>query len=159
MGGRCMRGCWRSRRVFFTPGIRSEFALARALDFALFTVAVYTFSRYWRALAEWSKSVSRGDTSIPATSSFLWIVLGYMLFVANFVWSVDVVNPDILVAFAGLCSCRSPVQVARRCAPQRQHLRMAGPFAGDRLLREGHFLVFCAVHPGSDRDSRFSYAA
>ena len=38
---------------FSHPGIRAEFAMARMLNFALFTAAVFTFSWFWRALADW----------------------------------------------------------------------------------------------------------
>jgi hypothetical protein len=37
----------------FRPGIRTEFALVRAVNFLVFFAAVYTFSVYWRALADW----------------------------------------------------------------------------------------------------------
>jgi hypothetical protein len=83
---------------FFHPGIRTEFAMARTLNFAVFTAALYTFSRYWSAVADWSRRTNGDETPIPVTSPFVWIVLGYLLFVVNFAWSVDVVNPDILVA-------------------------------------------------------------
>ena len=80
------------------PGMRTELAVARTLNFVLFTAALYTFSRYWHAVAAWSKKTGEDDTSIPATSPFAWIALGYFLFIADFAWSVDTVNPDILVA-------------------------------------------------------------
>jgi hypothetical protein len=95
---------------FFHPGIRTELVLARTLNFAIFTAALYTFSRYWRAVADWSKRTSGDEISIPLASPFVWIVLGYLLFVVNCVWSVDVVNPDILVASICLCDCRFPIQ-------------------------------------------------
>jgi hypothetical protein len=84
----------------FRPGIHSEFAVARALNFILFAATLYTFSQYWRALAEWSKRISTNtnETPIPVASPSVWILFGYMLFLLNFIWSVDVVNPDILVA-------------------------------------------------------------
>ena len=83
---------------FLHPGIRTEFAMARTLNFALFAAALYTFSRYWRAVAAWSKRTSDDETAIPAAGPLVWIVLGYLLFVTNFAWNVDTVNPDILVA-------------------------------------------------------------
>lgn len=83
---------------FLHPGIRTELVVARTLNFALFTVALYTFSRYWRAVADWSKRTSGDASSIPLASPLAWIVLGYLLFVVNCVWVLDVVNPDILVA-------------------------------------------------------------
>ena len=82
----------------FHPGIRAEFALARTLNLALFAAALYTFSRFWRAVADWSKPTTDDETSIPVASPFAWILLGYLLFIVNFAWSVDAVNPDILVA-------------------------------------------------------------
>jgi hypothetical protein len=88
----------------FQPGIRTEFAMARGLNFALFTAALYAFSRFWRAVADWSGRISNNndndndEASVPVSSPFVWIGLGYLLFVASFVWSVDTVNPDILVA-------------------------------------------------------------
>jgi hypothetical protein len=82
----------------FRPGIRSEFALARALNFTLFTAALYTFSKFWRAVAEWSRRIGADDTTIPVASPFVWTLFGYLLFLLNFIWSVDIVNPDILVA-------------------------------------------------------------
>ncbi len=82
----------------FRPGIHSEFAVARALNFLLFAAALYAFGKFWRALAEWSKLIGTDDTPIAVASPFVWTIFGYMLFVLNFIWSVDVVNPDILVA-------------------------------------------------------------
>lgn len=82
----------------FRPGIHSEFTVARALNFLLFAAALYTFSKYWRALAEWSKRISTDDPPIPVASPLVWTLFGYMLFLLNFIWSVDVINPDILVA-------------------------------------------------------------
>ncbi len=83
---------------FLQPGIRTEFAMARALNFALFAAAVYTFSRYWRALRDWSMRTSDGETAIPVASPLAWIGFGYLLFIVNFAWNVDDVTPDILVA-------------------------------------------------------------
>jgi hypothetical protein len=83
---------------FFHPGIRSEFAMAMTINFALFTAAVFTFSRFWRALADWSKRICGDESSIPYASPLVWIGLGYLLFVVNFIWHVDEVTPDILVA-------------------------------------------------------------
>jgi hypothetical protein len=82
----------------FHPGIRGEFAMARALNFALFAAALYTFNRYWHAVADWSRRIDDGDTPIPVSSPLAWILLGYLLFTVNFIWSLDAVNPDILVA-------------------------------------------------------------
>ncbi len=82
----------------FRPGIHTEFTMARALNFVLFAAALYSFGKYWRALAEWSRQISTDDTPIPVASPLVWILFGYMLFLLNFIWSVDVVNPDILVA-------------------------------------------------------------
>lgn len=79
------------------PGIHNEFAMAQALNFILLAGALYTFSRYWRAVADWSKRTS-DETAIPAACPSLWIVLGYLLFVVNFTWNVADVTPDILVA-------------------------------------------------------------
>ena len=83
---------------FFHPGIHTEFAMARTLNFALFTAAVFTFSRFWRALADWSKRIGDDESSIPYVSPLVWIGLGYLLFLVNFIWNVDEVTPDILVA-------------------------------------------------------------
>jgi hypothetical protein len=82
----------------FQPGIRLEFPMVRALNFALFTAALFTFSKYWRSVADWSKRISNDETPIPVGSPFVWMLIGYSLFVVNFAWSVDTVNPDILVA-------------------------------------------------------------
>jgi hypothetical protein len=82
----------------FHPGNHAEFAVARAVNFALFAAALYAFSGFWRALAEWSKRTGDGETSIPGASPLAWIVFGYLLFVTNFIWHVDEVTPDILVA-------------------------------------------------------------
>jgi hypothetical protein len=87
----------------FRPGIHSEFALARALNFALFATALYTFGGYWRGLIKWSKKdwskrISPDAYPIPVAVPLVWTLLGYLLFLLNFVWSVDVINPDILVA-------------------------------------------------------------
>lgn len=81
----------------FRPGIRTEFALVRAVNFLVFFAAVYTFSVYWRALADW-RTRTNHETSIPAATPYTWIALGYLLFIVNFAWFVDVVSPDILVA-------------------------------------------------------------
>ncbi len=83
---------------FLHPGIRSEFVMARTLNFILFAAALYAFSRFWRSVADWSLRSSEGETTIPAVARWVWIVLGYWLFVTSFVWYVDNVNPDILVA-------------------------------------------------------------
>lgn len=83
---------------FFQPGIRSEFTLARTLNFALFTTALYMFSGYWRAISHWSRRTSDGEVAIPIACPLVWIVLGYLLFMLNFTWAVVRVNPDILVA-------------------------------------------------------------
>jgi hypothetical protein len=82
----------------FHPGIGTELAMARALNFVFFTAALYTFSRFWNALAKWSKRPTDGGTPIPVSSPFVWNLLGYLLFIVNFVWFVDMINPDILVA-------------------------------------------------------------
>jgi hypothetical protein len=82
----------------FHPRVGAEFALARSLNFILFATALYTFSRYWHAVAQWSSRISRDHVSIPSATPFVWVALGYLLFAVNFLWSVDVVNPDILVA-------------------------------------------------------------
>jgi len=82
----------------FHPGIRTELVMVRTLNFVLFAAALYTFSRYWRAVAGWSKRTSGDEISIPLASPFVWITLGYLLFIATFAWFVDLVNPDILVA-------------------------------------------------------------
>ncbi len=72
--------------------------MARALNFAIFTAALYTFGRYWRAVADWSKRINRETAAIPAGSPLVWMLIGYLLFVVNFARSVEIVNPDILVA-------------------------------------------------------------
>jgi hypothetical protein len=82
----------------FHPGIRMEFPMVRAINFALFIAALYTFSKYWRSVANCSKQISNDGTPIPVGSPFVWTFIGYLLFIANFAWSVDTVNPDILVA-------------------------------------------------------------
>ncbi len=83
---------------FFHPGVRTEFPEARAVNFALFAAALYTFSKFWHSVADWSRRTSHDQTTIPAANRSVWIVFGYLLFVTNFVWHVDIVNPDILVA-------------------------------------------------------------
>jgi hypothetical protein len=83
----------------FRPGTSSELTVARGLNFALFAAAMYAFSRYWRAVAEWSRQISAaGDHPIPVGAPLAWILLGYLLFATDFLWSVGTVNPDILVA-------------------------------------------------------------
>ncbi len=82
----------------FHPGIRTESATARSLNFAIFSLALYTFSRYWHAAADWQRRTGADETSIPDAGPRVWVVLGYLLFAVNFAWSVDAVNPDILVA-------------------------------------------------------------
>jgi hypothetical protein len=133
----------------FHPGIRSEFVLARALNFALFAAALYTFSRYWRAVAEWSNRVSARDqdTSVPGANPMLWILFGYLLFVANFLWSVDTVNPDILVA-AIVFAAASLLFKLNACSPQQR--QRIGAIAGlGVLLAVGYYakaiLLYFAV--------------
>ena len=82
----------------FHPGIRTELVMVRTLNFVLFAAALCTFSRYWRAVAGWSERTSGDEISIPLASPFVWITLGYLLFIATFAWFVDLVTPDILVA-------------------------------------------------------------
>jgi hypothetical protein len=82
----------------FRPGASSEFALARALNFAIFAVSFYMFTRYWRAVADWSGRIDVEKTSSPASIPQIWMLFGYLLFTVDFIWSVDVVNPDLLVA-------------------------------------------------------------
>jgi hypothetical protein len=81
----------------FRPGMRNELAIAQALNFVLFAAALYLFGRFWRAVGAWGTRISKGN-SIPAASPLVWITLGYLLFVVDFVWPVDTINPDILVA-------------------------------------------------------------
>jgi hypothetical protein len=103
----------------FRPGIRYELVVARGLNFLIFAAALFAFSKFWRAVGSWGKrlhfaevanaevanaEVANKDTSIPGASPLVWTLFGYFLFLVNFIWSVEVVNPDILVAaivFAG----------------------------------------------------------
>lgn len=82
----------------FRPGIRYELVVARGLNFVIFVAALYSFSKFWHSVGEWSKRLQVENTSIPGGSPFLWTLFGYFLFLTNFIWSVEVVNPDILVA-------------------------------------------------------------
>ncbi len=82
----------------FHPGVNTEFAMARAVNFLVFSAALYTFSVFWRALADWSRRTNADETSIPEAAPHTWIALGYLLFIVNFAWFVDVVSPDVLVA-------------------------------------------------------------
>src|SRR5208337_3284625 len=72
--------------------------VARAVNFLVFSAALYTFSVFWRALADWSRRTNADETSIPDAAPHTWIALGYLLFIVNFAWFVDVVSPDVLVA-------------------------------------------------------------
>jgi hypothetical protein len=105
----------------FRPGIHSEFAMARALNFVLFAAALYTFGKYWRAVAEWSKRISTNtdDTPIPIDSPLVWILFGYMLFLLDFIWSVDVVNPDILVATLVFAIAAFLLKLSNQSQPMR----------------------------------------
>jgi hypothetical protein len=80
------------------PGVRTEFPMARALNFGIFATALFTFGWFWHTLADWSKRTSNGESGIPESDPRIWTTLGYSLFVASFTWHVDTVNPDILVA-------------------------------------------------------------
>ena len=84
------------------PGIHYELVVARGLNFLIFAVALFTFSKFWRAVGDWSERLHVADadkaTSIPSGSPLVWTLFGYLLFLVNFLWSVEVVNPDILVA-------------------------------------------------------------
>ncbi len=82
----------------FHPGVNTEFAMARAVNFLVFSAALYTFSVFWRALADWSRRTNTDETSIPDAAPHTWVALGYLLFIVNFAWFVDVVSPDVLVA-------------------------------------------------------------
>jgi len=87
-----------ARARILAPGIRTEFAMVRAVNVLVFFAALYTFSVYWRALADWCRRTNVHATSIPDAAPYTWIALGYLLFIVNFAWFVDVVSPDILVA-------------------------------------------------------------
>jgi hypothetical protein len=82
---------------FFHSGAGDELAMARALNCAIFTVALYTFSRYWRAVADWSRRAGGEETPLPDAIPLVWIGFGYLLFIVNFSWSVPDVSPDVLV--------------------------------------------------------------
>jgi len=81
----------------FHPGIHNEFGLARMLNFVVFAAALYGFSRYWRAVSDWSRQAGEGEPAMPAACPLLWTALGYLLFVMDSSWIVDKVNPDMLV--------------------------------------------------------------
>src|SRR5271168_4092505 len=83
-------------RIF--PGARTGFAVAQALNFALLVVALYTFSRFWHEVADWSRRISDDQMTVPEVSPSAWMVVGYLLLVVNFTWNMALVNPDVLVA-------------------------------------------------------------
>src|SRR5579862_9267848 len=64
----------------FHPDRRYEFAVARALNFAIFAAALFAFRGYWRTVAEWRNAVGENQISIPSDSPRVWIALGYLLF-------------------------------------------------------------------------------
>lgn len=82
----------------FQPGVRSEFAVARAVNFVIFIWAVFAFSAFWRTLADWSRRNCGVCHALPDVSPSGWTSLGSLLFLVSFSWFVDVVNPDILAA-------------------------------------------------------------
>jgi hypothetical protein len=82
----------------FHPAVGGELVVARALNFAIFALALYTFSKFWRAVADWSESRASTESPLPLANPCAWTTLGYLLFATSFLWSVEVVNPDILVA-------------------------------------------------------------
>jgi len=133
---------------FFHSGIRTEFAMARALNFVLFAAAVYTFSRFWRALAEWSRQINGDESSIPYACPTVWIGLGYLLFVVNFIWHVDEVTPDILVAATVFAIAASLFTVNFKFNDNRQHSIAAYVWLG-LLLAVGYYakaiLLYFAV--------------
>ena len=133
---------------FFHPGIHTEFAMARTLNFALFTAAVFTFSRFWRALADWSKRISDDENSIPYASPLVWIGLGYLLFVVNFIWNVDEVTPDILVATIVFAIAAVLFKLNFKLNDNRQHSIVAYVWLG-LLLALGYYakaiLLYFAV--------------
>ncbi len=80
------------------PGVDTEFAVVRAVNFLVFSAALYAFSVCWHALADCCGRTDVNQTSIPEAAPYIWITLGYLLFIVNFAWFVDLVSPDILVA-------------------------------------------------------------
>jgi hypothetical protein len=86
-------GMWVSR-----PGMRTEYAMARALNFGIFGASVFAFSRCWHAVADWSRRTGNYQTCLPDASPLIWTAVGYLLFITKFVWYVEIVGPDILVA-------------------------------------------------------------
>ena len=136
------------RDVVFYPGIRTEFAMARMLNFALFTAAVFTFSWFWRALADWSKRIGDDENSIPYANPLVWIGLGYLLFVVNFIWNVDEVTPDVLVAAIVFAIAAVLFKLNFKLNDNRQHSIVAYVWLG-LLLAVGYYakaiLLYFAV--------------
>ncbi len=88
------------------PSVRLEAIFVRGVNFLIFAVALYTFQDCWHALANWNRRGRPGET-IADVSPNGWILFGYALFVANFVWYIDMVTPDILVASVVFAVCAS----------------------------------------------------
>jgi len=89
----------------FRPGMRGELVLVHALNYALFVKALLTFGSFWRAIAAWSRKADSDETSLPDAAPVAWILFGYLMFLVTFVWSLDDVTPDILVACIVFAIC------------------------------------------------------
>jgi hypothetical protein len=82
----------------FHPGMQGELILVHALNYALFAAALITFVRFWHALAAWSRSTHNDGVCLPDAAPVAWTLLGYLMFLVTFTWSLDDMTPDVLVA-------------------------------------------------------------
>lgn len=82
----------------FHPGMQGELIVVHALNYALFAAALFTFVRFWHTVATWSRRVNDDALCLPAAAPVAWTLLGYLLFLVTFTWSLDDMTPDVLVA-------------------------------------------------------------
>jgi MFS family permease len=82
----------------FTAKPESELLLARALNFAIFLVALLAFGMCWNTLAERARALSSEGTSLAEAYPAGWTIFGYALFVMPAAWYVGALVPDMAVA-------------------------------------------------------------
>ena len=76
----------------------SELLLARALNFAIFLVAILAFGLCWKTLGERNRALSATMSSIAEIYPAGWTIFGYALFVMPAAWYIGALVPDMAVA-------------------------------------------------------------
>jgi hypothetical protein len=84
----------------FRPRMRGELVLVHCLNYVLFVAALLAFGAFWRELAAWSSKTQKtsDEIALPDAAPVAWTLFGYLMFLVTFLWSLDDVTPDILVA-------------------------------------------------------------